>query len=931
MYSYIKKASFIFLVFSSFTTLAQNKGSAQGKVINAKDKSAVEFASVAIKRLIDSANVGGGTTKSDGTFKIANLAFGKYRLYVAFLGFKPFRKDFELSAGKSNIDIGFIALENVEVELKAVEIKGAKPLVVVKEDTLEINASTLKVKENAVVEDLLKKVPGVEVSKDGAINTQGETVKRVKVDGKDFMGKDPLAAIRNLPADMVDKIQIIDELSDQAKFTGVDDGNREKILNIVTKTGIKNKGWTGNNTIGYGSNNRYDVNLSVNHFNESQQISLIGQFNNANKQNFGGGLGGGMSHIAVAFGGGAPQSGITTTNAGGINFADTYKNNTQINGSYFFNKTSVFDTKNTYLQNFIGNNTNTTTSDQKNTSERLNHRFDFTLDAVLNSTISVKLQPNIAYTQNLGNNITNYARNTLLGKTIGEQNYQTNSKSPNIYNDLLIRKKFKRIRRTISLNINTNIDNSDEDNYNKNPETLINPQGDITQRFRDQQNDIKSNALNNSARLVYTEPLSKILNLEFNFQNEIMKSKSQRFVYDFNNATQQYDIKNGDLSNQYENQTLANTLGMSINGNEQPYKWNLGLKVQQTHRKNDNLTTGNIFNQNFINLIPLAQFRYKFTGNKKLTVRYRGNTNQPSIAQIQPIPNNTNTQTILIGNPNLKPSFTNNLFVLYNSFDPMGFRMLTLGGFVKQTINGFGNNQSLITNPDDKNYGKIGNSYVNVSGNISADVFSVLALPVIKGNKLNFQVSVAGSYKRATNITSNIQNVTNEYTVNNGYKLVSNLEKLDLTVGISGSINKANYTIGNNAKYYIFAPDIDISYVFPGSIRLQTDITYNKLTGRGAGFDTEYMMMNAFISRLFFNNRGTFKLSVNDLLNQNTGISRTTNSNSIVDQNFNVLKRYYMLSFTYSISNIAGLKMPPQEKRKRVKEEKLPSIKKMSM
>ena len=247
----IQKSIFFLLLLVSAFASAQSNGSVSGKVLNGKDKSPIEYATVQVKKAgADSSIVGGANTTPTGTFSIGNIAPGKYRLYVAFIGFKTVVKDIELTAANPTINVGSITLEDTGVNLKSVEIKGEIPPVVVKKDTLEISASTLKVKENAVVEDLLKKVQGVDVAKDGTVTAQGETIKRVRVDGKDFMGNDPLLATRNLPADMVDKIQIIDEMSEQSKFSGVDDGNREKIINIVTKNGVKNKGFVGNNTVG---------------------------------------------------------------------------------------------------------------------------------------------------------------------------------------------------------------------------------------------------------------------------------------------------------------------------------------------------------------------------------------------------------------------------------------------------------------------------------------------------------------------------------------------------------------------------------------------------------------------------------------------------------------------------------------------------------
>ncbi|MBB2145859.1 TonB-dependent receptor [Pedobacter sp. LMG 31464] len=909
MKNFLQRSILIALLFVSYFANAQTSGTATGKVLNGKDKSPLDYASIAIKKLSDSSTVGGTNTSATGTFTINGLTQGKYRLYVVYLGLKTITKDFELTAATPGINFGNLTMEDTGVTLNAVEIKGEIPPVVVKKDTLEISASTLKVKENAVVEDLLKKVPGVDVAKDGTITAQGETIKKVRVDGKDFMGSDPLLATRNLPADMVDKIQIIDDMSDQSKFSGVDDGNREKIINITTKNGVKNKGIVGNSTVGYGTDDRYDVNLNANYFNKQQQISFIGQFNNVNKQNFGGGITGGGGGGRGQFGGGSASSGgITTTNAAGINFGDTYDDGTQVNGSYFFNKTSLFNTNNSFTQNLLANNTITNLSDLNSTSDRLNHRLNFMIDTKLDSNTSIRVQPSISYTENTGYSIYNYNRTVGANNTIGNQNLQTNSETPSISNSMLIRHRFQRRGRTLSLNISTSINDSDADNFNYNLQTV--KVGSVsTSTLLNQLNDNNTHSLSNTARLVFTEPLSKTLSLETNYQNGYSFDNKERFVYTFNNATQSYDIKDNTYSNEYENTTWTNSIGLSLQKTEKKYNWNVGLAGQYTTRANVNVTTGEELNRDFINLTPTAQFRYNFSNSKRLTIRYNGRTNQPTIDQIQPIPDNTQTQIVPIGNPNLKPSFQNSLNIFYNNFDFATYRTFFIGGFFNQYFNAIANDQRVNTTT-----GIIQNGYANVDGNFSASVFSNVGQPIIKGNKLTLQINVNANYDKSTNLSDGLENVTKSLTLLNGYKLVSNLDKLDLIAGISGSWTHGDYSLASTVNSYTLAPNIDVSYLFPGNIRLQSDVTYNQTTGRGADYNTSYTLVNAYMSRQFFKNKGTFKLSVNDLFNENTGISRTVANNQISDVNFNVLKRYYMFSFTYSLGNIGGrsMQMPGQ-------------------
>ena len=900
------KSIFRFAFIAAITIFFNSRAQAQigatvnVTIINAKDKKPIELASIAIRNLKDSAVVASGQTKADGTFKTKPLLAGKYRLYAAFLGLKAVTKDFEL-AGKA-LNLGDVALLDDGVNLNTVNVTANIP-VVIKQDTVEFDAKSIKVRENAVVEDVLKKLPGVEVAKDGSVKAQGETISKVKVDGKEFFGNDPLLATKNLPADMVDKIQIIDEQSEQSKFSGVDDGNRSKILNITTKNGSK-KGYFGNSTLGYGTDGRYDENINVNKFDNDRQISIIGQFNNVNKQNFGGGGGRGNR---FGGGGGSGSGGITTTNAGGLNYSDTYKNGTEFQGSYFFNKASAINLQNSFTQNLLGNTVTTVANNSSNNTDNLNHRLNFTLDTKINESTSIKLQPTFTYTDNGGINQNNYDRNLLQGQTIGLQRYNTDGKSPNFSDNLLIRRKFVRRGRTISLNINTNLGNNRNDNYNYIAESIL-----INSNTRDsltnQLNNIDNNSFSNSARLVYTEPLSKSLSLELNYQNGFNRDNQDKAVLNYNQASGAYDVIDIRYSNEYQNRTLTNAVGVSLSKTEKKYNINVGVAGQQTNRVNNNITTDFIRTQNFINLTPTANFRYNFTNSKRLAIRYRGNTQQPSISQIQPIPDNTNPQFIFIGNPTLRPAFNNNLNVRYNDFDFAHYRVLFAFLDLNQTFNAIGNSNVLITDRTDENYGKIATTYVNVGGTYSAFGNVTYGIPLLPEKKLNLNASLSGNYNRNANFTNAIKNITNAWSLTNRYTFITNFDKFDFTGGISATVNLATYSAQPNANttYYTLNPNFETSYVLPGNIRFAIDLDYLNNSGRGEGYNTQYTLVNGYASKQFFKNKVTVKAAVNDALNQNQGISRTANNNTITDLNYNVLKRYYMFSLTYSITRIGG-------------------------
>jgi len=914
----VQRAIFIVLLFCGYIAQAQNTGSISGKVINAKDKKPVDFATIAVKSLKDSSVVASGQTNPDGSFSFKSIAPGKYRIYSAFLGLKTVTKDIEVA--KAAVNAGEIAMSDDGVDLKDVNVTATIPIVV-KKDTIEFDAKSIKVRENAVVEDLLKKVPGVEVAKDGSIKAQGETITKVKVDGKEFFGNDPLLATKNLPADMVDKIQVIDELSEQAQFTGIDDGTRNKILNITTKSGMKH-GYFGNSTVGYGSNDRYDASLNVNKFDEDRQISFIGQFNNVNKQNFGqgggvgNGFGGGGGRGGGGFGGGGGGSsaggngGITNTNAAGLNFADTYKDGTQFQASYFFNKATSELLQNSHTQNLLG--TGTTDINQKldNTTDRINHRFNFMVDTKIDPSLSIKIQPNVTYTETDGNSVTDYTRNFITSLTEGLQRNTTTAATPAFSNNLLVRKSFKRRGRTLSLNVSTSINDNNGTNLNYRDETITTGTSK-RDSLTNQLNNTSSHSINNTTRLVYTEPLNKTLSVEFNYQNGYSNSDSQRDVLNYNPLTLQYDLVDNTFSNIYNNRTLTNAAGVSLTTTEKKYNWNIGVAAQQTNRVNTNLTTGLKRTQNFINITPSAQFRYNFSNRKRLFINYRGSTTQPSIDQIQPIPDNTNSQTIYVGNPALKPSFNNQLRINFNNFNIENGRFFFAGLNLTQTFNSIGNSVAQLPS------GIQQVSYVNVDGVYAGNANATWSLPLMAERKLTLNISGNGAYNRNVNYivpqggTTSVKNITNTYTISNGYKLVTNVDKFDLTGGITGSYTNSSFSAQQsaNTQFYTINPSFDVSYVLPANIRLAIDIDYFRNFGGGDLYNQEYTILNPYISRQFFKNRGTFKFSVNDALNQNTGVSRTATGTSIQDVNFNVLKRYYMLSFTYSLTRIGGRTM----------------------
>ncbi|HEY0677176.1 MAG TPA: outer membrane beta-barrel protein, partial [Chitinophagaceae bacterium] len=656
-------------------------------------------ATVSVVRTRDSALISFTITSNSGYFEVRNLSPGDYRIIVSYQGFKTMKKSFSISAGNPLLDLGTIIMDRSYTTLDEVVVTDEAP-VKIKGDTLAFNASAFKTKPNAVVEDLLKKLPGVTVDRDGTVKAQGETVQKVYVDGKEFFGSDPKLATKNLGADLVSEVEVFDDMSDQAKFSRIDDGSRTKAINLKLKK-EKKHGVFGQVSAGYGTDERFGANLRTNFFKGATQLSVIANGNNVNRMGFtstdflgmsgfnGGGMsGGGGPMVMSGRGGGMTMSmgpvsggsmgntsnGISTSWTAGVNYNDTWNKYFDASSGYNFNHTATDNIRNSYRKTFLGDSNINRNQDlfSKSISDvhRGNLRLNYTIDdynsLIYSSGISVQNSSTFRL-----DTVTSFAEKMSGSYKLSDSRSTINNTGSGTSwnNNLLWRRKFQRAGRTLSVNFSHIFGRSDLDGYNNSSLSDYGPGGRLSDSSFNQNNRRKNNTDNYGLSFSYTEPIGRDKIWEVNYGYNYNKSESDRRTYDLNSSTGKYEVLNDELSNHFDNLNQIHRVGTNFRVIKKRYNYQLGLGMQRTSMQSNDLGSKMDFDREYTNLLTNASFNYQFARSKSLRFNYRGRTNQPSITQLQPIQDVSNPTYITEGNPGLNQEFVNNFMLSYNVFN----------------------------------------------------------------------------------------------------------------------------------------------------------------------------------------------------------------------------------------------------------------------
>jgi hypothetical protein len=936
--------SFFTLFLTCIVSSAINAQSVSGKLQDASTNSEVSNATVKLSKA-DSSGVPLFTvSNSQGGFAFNNVPDGSYILSVTSVGYGEVKKPVTV-LGQS-VNVGTISISKTAEVLSTVVINNNPP---VKQngDTLDYSASQFKVNPDATSEDLIKKMPGVTVDrKTGAVTAQGETVKKVTVDGRDFFGDDATATLRNLPADVVDKIQVFDKLSDQAQLTGFDDGNTTKSINIVTKKDMRT-GNFGRVYAGYGTDDRYSGGGNVSFFNNARRISLVGLVNNVNQQNFssedllgvsGGGRGGGGRRGGRGggnFRGGSsnftvgPQSGIAKTNAFGVNYSDAWGKKIDVTGSYFFNNSNTDNNQTLSQQNFLKEDSSqyydeNTLSHNTNYNNRVNFRLTYRIDSnnTIIATSNLNFQKNNSTNLVSGSNFLDPNNQNILSKT--ENDINSNSNGSSNSNMILFRHAFAKRGRSISLGIFQSYNNRDADNYlnayNSYYKSTV--QQDTVKQLSDQNNYTNQYRFN----LVYTEPIAPKTQFQINYEPSFQKSKADQQTFNYDNAGGKYSLRDTSLSNKFDNTYNTQNAGITIRHGDRNNMIAAGVSYQYSELKSSQVFPQVSFIDNsYSNFLANAFSRFKLSPKSTLRVIYRGSVSPPSVTQLQNVINNSNQFFYTTGNPDLQQQYTNNLIARYN-YTNSGKGQSFFANVFFQNINNYVTNatytaskDSTLTNTVTLYKGSQLSKPVNMNGYINARSFFTFGMP-LKSIKSNINLNAGLSYAKQPGMINNVENISNAYNYNLGAVLSSNInEYIDFDLSYSANINTVKNSIQPNLNNNYFTQSIGINtnFLTKKGLFLNNSISNESYKGLTDGFNQDYWLWNMAIGQKFLKNQdGELKLSVFDLLNQNKSITRDVTESYVQDQTNQVLRQYFMLTFTYKLKTFGKGKAPENNRQR---------------
>lgn len=863
-------------------------------------------ASVRVLAPKDSTVVKAGVTNTEGRFSIANLKAGKYIVEASYIGYSTQMRD--ITVGDKDLTLKPFVLEESTIALRDAVVTGIRTPIKVMEDTVEFSAESYKTQPNSVVEDLLKRLPGVEVGSDGKITSNGQEVKKILVNGKEFFSDDPTVASKNLPVDIVEKLQVINRKSDLARLTGVDDGEDETVINLTVKKGMEN-GWFGNVEAGYGTDSRYKGNFTVNRFWNGNQLTFLGGANNVNEPGFADGAAGRFSR----FGG---DNGITSSQAFGINFNIGNEEKIRVGGNVLYSHTDRDTRTSSDRQRIFADSTSLVRSAKDSRDKGHNFRADFRVLWNPDSFNTFEFRPNISVNYNDSRSVDSsltYADE--YGRRLVTNSFNRGSSDGNSFEfggRLIFNHKFRsRPGRAFSLMANYNLSNVHEnsDTYSRNLFKLFNDSIDEYEQYAD--NHTWSNSI--SARASWTEPIGNskkdFMTLEYSFSYRW--NNADKYTYDrrYPETGESWLELNNSLSNSFRNDFMNQNIRLGYRHVTKNANLNVGFSVVPQSSQSKNLIDSNkdIPRRNVVNFAPFLRYRLKMSKTRSLMAFYNGRSSQPSMAQLQPVADMSNPLNIVIGNPNLNPTFTHSAQVRFQDFNSNAQRsiMAMLFGTMQQ-------NAVVSKIKSDSQTGGRTTTYENVSGVWSLRGMNMISLP-LRNKAFTINNHIFLNFNSGVGFEGDTRYRSNNFRVNESFGIAWRPENVEFELRPSYGLQTIHYSIprtnGNNLTHS-YGGSFYGTYYTPVGIVIGTDLNYTATSGMG-DFDTRTWMWNASLSYQFLKGKAmTASLKAYDILGQRSNVQRSTSAQDIIDTRYNSLGRYFLVSLSYKFTTFKKGEQP---------------------
>ena len=922
----MKSIFFLSFLFLSLTSTAQNF-EISGKIVDKENGQPLESATIFVEKVADSSLVTYTITDADGNFVLEGSdSADSLRLVGSYAGYLPFKRLVDLSSEK--LALGILEMEFATNMLGEVTVVADRAPVTVKTDTLEFNAGSFSTRPDANLEDVMKKLPGVEVDAQGNITVNGKPVTRILVNGKEFFGNDPKIATKNLPKEIIDKIQVVDTKTKTEEFTGKAGDPDNKTINITIQED-KNHGYFTRATAGGGTDGRYELSGIGNYFRDELRVSVLASSNNINSSGFSfdevfdamGGRGrsimfssnGSFSINGNSFGGGG---GITKSETAGFNFTNEWNEKTELNADYFFGRNDTETHTIVERENFLPDRTyysnSVSSGNVQNDSHRASASFEFEIDSL--TKISFRPRVNI----NEG-----FSTSSSMEETLDENRELTNSSSTfrdGNFNNSEFGSRIDFIKRFgsrgayLQAEFSNNNNISESDNVFRSERiTYDNGIEELREQdqFIDEEDQKDEYGLGITQRSVLAENLFLDLSYEFNTEN----AENRRNVYGLDEETGEHSLLLEDLSNAFEIRSLKHIPNLGLNYEGEKLRAGFDVGLLNTSLETENLISGTGFDRSFNNLYLQSNIRYEIKRGTSARISYRNNTQIPSIRQMQPVADVTNPLNIVVGNPELRPTYSHNINLNYHDFD-----FATRSGFGSYASISMTEDDVVPVTTTDEDLVRT-TTYTNVDGGMNAYVGAYYNKRYKKENsEFSFRLGGNANYNKQIGFTDGEKYNAKRWGFGPSVRLGYNyMELVDLNPRYELNYVMSDYDINSNREeeYMNHSIGFEATTYWPENIVFGNDFSYNYFGSvAAAGFDPTAVLWNMSLGYQFLGDDATLKVKVYDLLNENVSTSRDVGRDYVQDTQQLILEQYFMLSLTYKLSKFGG-KDPNENGRSR--------------